>query len=88
MGYTTRPGRYGGEITDFWPDDGPDHFWLMSDSQNSIAAIIEMAKERWGQDINLNDILIESQRIHTECIYYDLHDPGDWTDFIMIGRAA
>jgi hypothetical protein len=47
-----------------------------------------MAKERWGQDINLNNILIESQRIHTECIYYDLHDPGDWTDFIRIGRAA
>lgn len=84
MGYTTRPGT---EITDFWPDDGPDHFWLMSDSQNNIAAIIEMARERWGQDINLNDILIESRRIHTECIYYDLHDPGDWTDFIRISRV-
>jgi hypothetical protein len=84
MGYTTRPRT---EITDFWPDDGPDHFWLTSSSQPSIAAIIEMAKERWGQDINLNHILIESQRIHTECVYYDLHDPNDWTDFIWIGRA-
>jgi hypothetical protein len=46
-----------------------------------------MARDRWGQDINLNDILIESERIHTRCIHYDLHDPSDWTDFIMIGRA-
>lgn len=81
MGYTTRPGT---QITDYWPDDGPDHFWLCSSSQHSIAAIIEMARERWGQDINLDNILIESEYINTECIHYDLHDPGDWTDFIKI----
>jgi hypothetical protein len=83
MGYIKRPGSL---ITDYWPDDGPDHFWLTSSRQSSIAAIIEMAKERWGQDIDLNDISIESEEIHTSCITYDLYNPSDWTDFIKISR--
>jgi len=86
MGYTTCK-RWGGEIQSFWPDDGDDHFYITSHSQPSLAAILIMAQERWP-GIDPNDILIEAEHIHTDCIGYDLYDPGDYTNFIRIGRAA
>lgn len=83
MGYYTN----GRGIKCFSPDDDENTMYLYSDSQNSLATILEMAKEKWP-DADLNDLLIESQHIQTECIGYDLYDPFDWTQYIVIRRAA
>lgn len=87
MGYSTRPGRHGGTIKTYWPDDTEDTLYLTSDSQHSLAAIIELCKEKWP-DVDFNDLLFESEKIHTDCLGYDLYDPMDYTDFIIISRAA
>ncbi len=85
MGYTTRTHRHG-ETKHFWPDDNEHEFWLKSDMQPSLAMILNMAKEKWP-GIDPNDILIEAEKIHTDCIGYDLYDPGDYTNFIRISQS-
>lgn len=86
MGYSERKHSHG-TIKTYWPDDTEDTVYLTSDSQHSLAAIIELCKEKWP-DADFNDLLFESEKIHTDCLGYDLYDPGDYTDFIIIRRAA
>jgi len=34
----------------------------------------------------MEDIAVEAEKIHTHCIYYDLYDASDYTDFIVLKR--
>lgn len=74
-----------GSIQNFWPDDTDDEFYLESSYQHSIEDILELAKNKWG-DISISDIMITCQNIHTNCITYDLHDPSDYTEFLIISK--
>jgi hypothetical protein len=80
MGYIKRPGT---EIWDFTPDDTDTEMYIMSDLYYSITELLEMARAKWS-DASLDNIKIASQRIHTHCIYYDLHDPTDYTDYLIL----
>lgn len=85
MGYSTRQGLWGGTIKTYWPDDTEDTMYLTSNSQHSLAAIINICKEKWP-DTDFNDLLFESEKIHTDCLDYDLYDSSDYTDFIIIRK--
>lgn len=85
MGYSTRQGLWGGTIKTYWPDDTEDTMYLTSNSQHSLAAIINVCKEKWP-DTDFNDLLFESEKIHTDCLDYDLYDSSDYTDFIIIRK--
>ena len=78
MGYSTR-----GSITDFEPDDTDTEMYIVSTGE-TLDDIIEKARTKWGKDINLGDIIIESEKIHTSCIYYDGYDGGDWTNYLKL----
>jgi hypothetical protein len=80
MGYTKRPGT---EITYFWPDDDDTTLHLASSAGITLSEIIDRAKEKWPS-ATVDDIEIASEKIHTHCIYYDLYDAGDYTDFIIL----
>lgn len=81
MVYSTRPGT---EITDFWPDNTDDTIYIVSGyTDNNLASLLEKAKEKWPE-ATLEDLDISSEKIHTSCIYYDLYDGSDYTDFIII----
>jgi len=85
MGYSTRTGT---RIRDFWPDDDTNTIYITSDSSPSLADIIEQARDKWGADVSLDDIEITSEKIHTHCLGYDLYDPSDYTDFIIITKKS
>lgn len=85
MGYST---RNNGQITDYWPDDDENTIHIPSDASSSLQYLIEIAKKKWGDDIELTDIKIESRLIHTRCIYYDSMDWGDYTDFIIMEKIS
>ena len=87
MGYTTSIGHFGHTIRKFWPDDTDDIMYLEGFSQHSLASIIEMCRKKWP-DTDFNDLLFEAEHIQTRSIGYDLPDLGDFTDFIVIRRAA
>lgn len=81
MSYTT---RNNGNITDFWPDDTEDTIYL-TDYGMSISDLIDKANDKWP-NVSLDDITISAEKIHTSCLYYDLYDGGDWTNFIVLTR--
>ena len=80
MGYTKRD-----SITDFWPDDDENTIYRASCGY-SLQDLIDISKEKWP-DAELCDLEITAEKIHTHCIYYDLYDPSDYTDFIIITRT-
>jgi hypothetical protein len=80
MGYIQRPGS---EITDFWPDDTETQMYWESNYSVSLARLLEKAKEKWP-NATLDNIQITSEKIQTECLYYNRYDSGDYTDFIIL----
>lgn len=85
MGYSTRAGHHGHLIKTFWPDDTDNEMYLSG--QHSLAELIELCKEKWP-DTDFNDLVFESEYIHTDCLSYDLYDPADYTNFIIIRRRS
>lgn len=79
MGYTKD-----GHITNFWPDDTSNTIYIEDTKSMSILDIISKAKEKWGEDIMLDSLTISAESIHTSCLYYDLYDSSDYTDFIVL----
>jgi hypothetical protein len=80
MGYTKN-----GSITNFWPDDTDDMLYIQDSYGISLIEIISKATEKWP-GVRLDDLEISAEYIHTHCIYYDLHDSGDYTNFIVIKK--
>lgn len=75
----------GGTRTDFWPDDTEKEFYLPSYGEDfSLLELIDKVKAKFGDDVNLDNVVISSEYIHTEALYYDLHDPSDYTKFLRI----
>lgn len=76
-----------GSITNFEPDDTEQEFYIEASYQDiPIAEIILKAKEKWGQDINIENLCIRPENIHTHCIYYASYDSGDYTDYLVISK--
>ena len=85
MGYGTRAGSLGHQIQTFWPDDTDNCFYVDGNfSSVQLSEILEKAKEKWGEDIDINNLNLEPEYIHTDCLGYDLYDPGDYTRFLCI----
>jgi len=80
MGYTHK-----GSITNFWPDDTENEIYIEDTGNISLQDIIDIINKEWG-DVNIDDIYIGSEKIHTYCITYDLYDPSDYTNFITITK--
>ena len=78
MGYGTRNGR----IKTFWPDDDDKTIYRARDLD--LSEIIELAKEKWGDGVDFDNITIRSEYIHTDCLTHDQYDPSDYTRFVVI----
>jgi hypothetical protein len=69
---------------DFTPDDTDDKMYIQSNFGSiTLEELLEKAKEKWPT-LQLSDINISSEKIHTRAIYYDLHDASDWDDYIIL----
>jgi len=81
MGYTTRPNT---SIRDFWPDDTESTIYVDASQAPTLNDLLAQAQEKWGEDIELSDVRITAEHIHTRCLGYDLHDPSDYDDFVVL----
>lgn len=86
MGYGTRNGSHNQTIQTFWPDDTDMEFYLESDNGYTLEQIKELIEEKWPGS-SLADITITCEEINTDCLGYDLYDPIDYTDFIVIRKT-
>lgn len=82
MGHGT---RNNGQISTFWPDDTDTTKYLISSDYTTLEAILEKITE-WWPDAKMSEIVITSECIHTDRLTYDLYDPSDYTNFIVIER--
>lgn len=82
MGYSY---RNNGQIKDYWPDDTDDTIYINADDGHDLASIASIVKAKWPH-AKLEDISISSEYIHTECLTYDLYDPSDYTNFIILTK--
>ena len=73
-----------GSIKNYWPDNTETTMYICC--AYTFDDIIEQAKNHFGNDINLDEITIRSERIHTSCLTYDLYDTSDYTDFIVVEK--
>jgi hypothetical protein len=73
----------GGVIHRFWPDDDENTIYIAG--SESLVEILRRAQEKWP-DGTQDQISIEADYIHTDCLYYDLYDSGDWTRFLIVRR--
>lgn len=84
MGYSKE-----GQITNFWPDDDDNTMYLEANYDPiPFSKILEKACQKWGSHLSLDDLEVGAQNIHTHCLYYDCHDPSDYTDFLVITYNA
>lgn len=70
-------------IASFWPDDTDECFYVVYGA--GLYTILEVATNKWP-GISAKDLHITSEYIHTDCLYYDLYDPIDYTCFLKIER--
>lgn len=84
MGYKNRPGT---KITDFWPDNTDDKLYIASNIEIDFVDLIDEIKQHFKcSKADLEDFCISSENIHTSCVYYDMHDSSDYTNFLVITR--
>lgn len=69
-------------IKDYWPDNDENTLYLSGSC--TLSDVLNAAKEHFGDRYDEDFITIEAEHIHTSCLTYDLYDPSDFTDFIIV----
>ncbi len=83
VGYKIREGEKFSSITDFTPDDTDTKMYIAPWGGTTLQELIDKAQQKWpGCDVT--NLHIDSEYIHTHCIYYDRYDSGDYTNYITI----
>ena len=80
---------YSNNGSTFEPDDDENTIYLKNSNWITLADIIYIVQSKWPElsDLDsLESINISAENIHTDCLGYDLHDSGDYTNFIVITR--
>lgn len=86
MGYTKRPNRVGGQITDFTPDNTPDTLYINAKNGVTLEDMAILCEAHFGAGSDPRDLSFSAEHIHTYCIGYDQYDPGDYTNYIVITK--
>ncbi len=71
----------------FWPLDTDTKIYLESNSHTDLGDLIRICQEKWP-NVKFEQLFITAENIHTDCIYYDLHDAADWTNFMVIEKIT
>jgi hypothetical protein len=68
----------------FTPDDTPQRLHLNANISPSVAEIVGLAQNHFGEDVDLDCVSIEAKHIQTSCLGHDVYDPSDYTDFFVL----
>ena len=66
----------------FSPDDAETEFYIKEDA--TLSEIIEKAKEKFGENVDFEDITITAEHIHTVAIGYNRYDAFDYTNYLVV----
>lgn len=83
MGYYTASNK----TKTFRPDNTKDKIYIEGSMRYTFSELFDIASEHFEKDYNLLDnIAISAEHIQTRCIGYDIYDPDDYDDFIVMER--
>lgn len=68
---------------EYWPEDTDTKFYIYKST--SLSDLLEKIQEKWP-GAEMKDITIEAEYIQTDCLGYDLYDPGDYGNFLLITK--
>lgn len=69
----------------FTPDDTDTEIYIRSHYESkNLGFILETAREKWGNDINIEDLEIQPEYIHEEALGYDRYDSSDYACYLRI----
>ena len=74
-------------IKNYTPENDAKTLYILGDSIG-INDLIERIKAHFGDDVNMDNITITGTKIHTRCITYDLYDPTDYDNYLIIEKTA
>ncbi len=81
MGEVTAPNG----IRSFTPDDTDTEFYVAAHYHVvPLSQILESAQAKWGTHITIDNLSIEAEHIHTDCLGYDRYDAGDYTNYLRV----
>jgi hypothetical protein len=89
MGYGTRPGTLGHTIRTFWPDDTDTTMYIQTSdcAAPTLAELLDKIQDKWS-GTSAENITIGAEKIHTDCLGYDLYDANDYTQFLIITKTG
>lgn len=72
-------------VSCFRPDDTDTEFYLESNyTSKSLGLILELARDKWGEDIDIEELHIEPEHIHENALGYDRYDSSDYSNYLRI----
>lgn len=71
-------------MQDFTPENTPTKLYIDTYIEPNFDELMEMAKCHFGAEIDFSTLTITSEYIHTRCINYDLYEPNDYDNYIVI----
>lgn len=77
MGYVKSGGQ-----TDHFPEDTDKEMWIEDNGGLTLLGMIERVQQKWP-GLSLADVNIRPVNHHQYCIYYDLHDAGDYVPYLV-----
>lgn len=82
--------RLANGIRNFTPDNTPDTLYIDASLYTSLTLgeIIDKAREHFGDNICFDDLTVNAEHVHTRCLGYDLYDPTDYDDYVVITRNS
>lgn len=69
------------------PKNSKTILYIPASEMPSIQDILDQARAHFGEDIDLDELSITAEHIHVHHLGYDLHDPSDWQDYIIIQKV-
>ncbi len=74
-------------MADNYPKNTPDTLYIhASHSEIAFSDLMEQIMDHFGQEIDVTTLTFEPEYIHTRCIGYDLHDSGDYDNYLVIRK--
>ncbi|ARV76811.1 hypothetical protein PHABIO_180 [Pseudomonas phage Phabio] len=72
----------------FEPDDTETEFYIdANQNPQRMSTILDLARIKWGQEVTTDDLIIEPEHIHTQCLGHDCYDGFDYTNYLRIEYA-
>ena len=73
--------KTGGQV-DHIPEDTEKEMWIENNGGLTMQGMVYRCNQKWP-GVSLEDINIKPVHHHEYCVYYDLHDPSDYVDYLV-----